>query len=270
MGRNKGFGKNIKDLVNLLGIIVIGGGAGIGGTLLAFDAQEKHFANISQGLPLMKGGIHLKKGKHNVVITDQFYELLTYETPQEDKDLVLNAFKEAYKNLNKYNSKLNFNLCTTVDEVANYYNLPKVSSIGKQDIPLYVTEGVLEGKNGVMAATNWKYDSFTYEMTNLDITFRKKYLLAVNKTYDSLEETMNPYNAIAYTTALHETMHTMGFAHIDDKESIMNTYVSYTSPKDLTEYDIELLDKYNIQFYGAKSILENNSNLTDKESEMEF
>ena len=44
----------------------------------------------------------------------------------------------------------------------------------------------------------------------------------------------------------------MGFEHINDRKSILN---SSCSP-DLTEEDIKMIDSYNVQFYGTKSIFE--------------
>ena len=187
-------------------------------------------------------------------MTDQFCKLLSYEdTTQEDRDLAINGLKEAYTTLNEYNSKLNFNFCTTNKDFAEQYNIPKVNSIGKRDIPLYLTTDILENNKYVMAKTNWDYNSFTYEMKDLSITIKKDCLFQVWKVYETLEETLTPKNSAAYTIAIHETMHAMGFAHVDPKvaESIMNAYVSYRSPKDLTEFDKQILDKYNVQFYGA-------------------
>lgn len=245
----------VLDILKWMGIIVIGGVAGAGGMYLVMDGIENHYASMSHGIPLFKDGIHMKKGDHKFVITDNFYNLLSYDTPEEDQKMVIDGLKEAYTTLDNYNSQLNFKLATTVDEVAEKYNIPKVDKIGQQDIPLYMTEEVLDGNKYVMAHTDWKYNLFSFEMEKLSITFKKNYALSVWNQYDTIEKTLAPKNTSVYTTAVHESMHAMGLAHIDDHESIMNTYVKYNSPKDLTEYDIEILDKYNVQFYGAESTL---------------
>ena len=88
------------------------------------------------------------------------------------------------------------------------------------------------------------------------------------KTYDTEEETFDVYNSAAYTTCAHETMHAMGFAHIDNHKSIMNTYVSLSSPKDFTEFDKKIIDQYNVIFYGSKSKQIQSENSTKIENEM--
>ena len=247
-------GKKVTFLtvLKMAGIGAIGGALGIGGAWLACDLIDNHFSSMSQGLPLLAPGVHMKSGDHNIVITDQFCELLSYGTTQEDEYLVMNSFKESTKNLNQYNSKLNFNLCTTDSTIAEKYDITYVDSVKKDDITLYATEGVLSNNPGVMGNTDWDYDFFTHEMKDLSITFRKKYLLQVWTMKDTIEGTLNPYNCAAYTTFSHEMMHCLGFAHIDDQESIMNTLCTLTSPKDFTTYDIQLMDKYNVQFYNAE------------------
>ncbi len=242
----------IKGILKMAGIAIIGAAIGIGGMNLTLDLVDHHHASVADGLPLLANGVHLKEGEHNVVITEQFDEMLHFGTTEEDEFLVVNAFKEAYTTLNNYNSKVNFNLCTQDENLAEKYDIPKVDSIGKQDIPLYMTTEVLDNNKNVMAHTNWHYELFSHELKDLSITFRKNYLLMVWDELDTIEETLSAHNAAAYTTAVHESMHAMGFAHIDDRASIMNTYVKPGTPKDVTEYDIYLLDKYNVQFYGAE------------------
>ena len=264
MGK-KHFFRELKEILIWAGVIVGGGIGGAGGMKLAFDAQESHFANMSQGLPLLKAGAHIKQGNHNVVITDQFFNVLSYNAPQEDQDFAINGIKESYFTLNKYNSKLNFNLCTTVDQVAKRYDIPKIKSIGKQDIPLYATDGILEGSKYVLAKTDWSLDNFTYQMKKLSITYRADALYAYNMAYSTKEETFNPKNATIYAISLHESMHAMGFAHNNKNRTIMNTYLSLSSPKDLTEYDIEMLDKYNVQFYGASPTIQSNQATTNED-----
>ena len=259
--------KEIVDILKWGGIIVLGGAVLGGGAILAFDVQKNHFKDMSSGIPLLVDGIHLSQGDHNCVITESFHKYLTFNQTEETQNLVMNALKEAYTTLNTYNSKLNFNLCTTVDSLAQKYNIPLVNKIGKQDIALKMIDGVLDNNKNVMAHTNWDYNSFNYQMKDLSITYTTKYAFAVWTTKDTVEETLTAKNAVIYTTTVHESMHAMGIRHVDDYDSIMNTYVRTKSPKDLTEYDIEILDKYNVQFYGAESTLKTSSeNLTSSVS----
>lgn len=248
--------KDVLDILKWMGIIVIGGVAGAGGMYLLTDGIQSHYANMSQGIPLLVDGVHMKKGDHNFVITDKFsYKLTSFNAPEEDQKMIIDGLKEAYTTLDTYNSQLNFKLATTVDEIAEKYNIPKIDKVGKQDIALYMTNEVLDGNERVMAHTDWSYNPFNYEMKDLSITIRTKYANAVWKTYDTIEETLAPKNTAIYTIAVHESMHAMGFRHIDDEPSIMNTYTNFTSPKDVTDYDIKMMDKYNVQFYGAESTL---------------
>lgn len=248
--------KDILDILKWMGIGAIGGVAIAGGICLVSDGIQNHYAGMSKGIPLLVDGVHMKKGNHNYVITDKFYyELKSYDAPEEDRKMIIDGLKEAYNTLDKYNSQLNFKLCTTVDEVAEKYDIPKVDKIGKQDIALYLTDDVLSNNPYVMANTDWNYNQLSYEMEKLNITFRSKYAFSVWNIYDTLEETLSAKNTAIYTMAVHESMHTMGFRHVDDEVSIMNTYSKSSSPKDLTEYDIKMLDKYNVQFYGAEPTL---------------
>lgn len=234
-----------------LGIITLGGILGGGGTLLLFDINAANHAKMGEGLSLFVPGVHIGKGEHYVVATDQFYKVVSAGTPEETQKFIFDSLKYTYNHFNKYNSCVSFTFCTTSDEVATKFGVKKIEKYGKGDIPLYATEDIISNNNYVMAKTDWKYNILSYEMEDLSITFRKKYLEAVWKEYPTLEETLNPHNSAVYTIAIHETMHTMGFAHVDGCESIMNAYVSSKSPKDLTNYDIAVLDKYNVQFYGA-------------------
>ena len=252
---------DIKDTLKWLGIFVLSGALGAGGAIFALDRIEDYHRRQGDGLPLLVDGVHMKQGDHNVVITDQFYNMLSYgDTPKEDVDLAIGGIKQAYINLNELNSKINFNLCTTVDEVSTNYNIPKIETLQGSDIPLYITTEAIAGNSRVMAETKWAYDAFTYELKDESIVYCKKYLFAVWKEYPTLEETLNPYNSAAYTVTAHESMHLMGFSHIDNKESIMNTYLSTKSPKDFTEYDKQIIDKYNVQFYGAEAQYTEQSN----------
>ena len=261
MNKNK-----VKSTLTVLGLGVLFGGVVAEGSVFAIDIIN---GKKGKNLPLLSGGIHLREGNHNVVITDQFYSHLKYEN-QVDKDIVVNGFKEAYNDLNRYNAGLNFTLCTTNKELATEYNIPNVSEIGSQDIPLYCTTEIIENNKNVMASTGYNEAFLTHEMKDVSITFKKDSLFKVWRTYDTVEETLNVYNTAAYTTCAHESMHAIGFSHIDDHESIMNTYVSYSGSKTFTDYDIKLMDEFNTIFYGTKSQLnQNNAIDTPKSAKVE-
>ena len=264
--------KKFKDLLTYLGIgagAIAGTGLGFGGAKLAIDLIESNVASKGKGLPLLKAGVHLKEGNHRIVIDDQFYEMLTYETTKEDQDLAINGIAKAYENLNQLNRGIKFELCTTVPELTNY-GLTKVDKVGKSDIPLFVTTENLDGSKNVLAHTNWTYNFFNGELKDQSITFRKDALLTVYTTYDAIEETLAPLNTLAYTVTAHESMHLMGFSHIDDKESIMNTYVSLFSPRDFTEYDKQIIDKYNVEFYHTEPIYSNTTTSEKIEDDLAF
>ena len=239
--------KVLKNLKN----ISIGTLIGYAGLAVVYDQFGEVYSKMGEGLPLVNKGAHLKEGNHNVVVSDQFVELLSLETPEETQQFAINGLKEACKNLSKNNSCLNFNLCSKSDEIAKKYNISKVNTISLNDIILYATDSTIENQDTVLAKTSCIYSPINYEAINSNITIRKDCLTDVWNVYETLDETLNPYNAVIYTIAVHEMMHTMGFNHIDDKYSIMNSYVSIYSPKDFTEYDKKIIDQYNVQFYGA-------------------
>lgn len=258
--------KDVLDILKWMGIVVLGGVAGSGGMWLVLDAQENHFKNMGNGLCLLKDGVHMKQGEHNYVITDQFYEYLTYDTTPEQQDLAINCLKEGCKTMDKNNSCLDFNLCTTNDVASKKYNIQKIDKAGKQDIPLYITDKVLENNEHVMAKTDWSYDSFNFQMKDLSITFRKKFMFSVYNLKDSVKETLDVKNCVLYTTFVHEAKHTKGEAHneicyVDENNrkiplSIMYPYTGNYTMKDETRYDIEMDDRYNVQFYNAKPTIE--------------
>ena len=222
---------------------------GIGGAIGLIELKEDIDQRKSNGLALIEDGAHLKQGNHNFVITDEFYSYLKYED-ELDQKLVVDSFKQVYKNFNELNSnKLKFTLCTTSEEASKKYDLPKVNSFSKYDVPFYITEEDIEGKPSTIASTKHDIDYFTRELNNESILFKKNYLFAVYNMYDTTEEIIAPSNSLAYTVCAHETMHAMGFAH-QSKDSILYPYMP--SPyKDFTEKDKELLVKYNQTFYNA-------------------
>ena len=209
------------------------------------SANGKKGADIG----LLVGGVHLKEGNHNFVITDQFYDLLKYED-EKDKKLVMDSFKLAYNNFNYLNSnKLHFTLCTTNSEASKEFNLPLISSYSKYDVPLYIHDGDIQGNKLTAGATTFDVENVTRYLKNETITFKKSSLLGVYKMFGSEEEVYDISNAFAYTICAHETMHVMGFEH-RSKDSILYPYIP--SPyKDFTELDKNLLIKYNQEFYGA-------------------
>lgn len=253
--------KDILDILKWAGIFVLVGATVVNKAYMIMDIIRSYHTGKSQGLPLLANDIHLKKGDHNFVITDSFYSELTNSNfSEESKKMIIDGLKEAYTTLDYYNSQLNFKLATTVDEAAEKYSITKVNKVGKQDIALYMTDKVLKNNENIMANTESQHNPFNYEIENVNITFRTKYANAIWQAYDTIEETLAPKNTVIYTMAVHEGMHAMGFAHIDDHESIMNTYTKENTPRDLTEYDIEMMDKYNVQFYGAESTLKASEN----------
>ena len=115
-----------------------------------------------------------------------------------------------------------------------------------------MTTETLSDNKYVLASTDWDINHFTREMRNENITYKRDALFTVWKEYETLEETLAPKNSFAYYITTHELMHAMGFAHVDTKDSIMYPYVSLSSPKDLTEKDIQNLATYCTTFYGAE------------------
>ena len=233
-----------------LGLVV--GAATVGTGLALTDGVDLYYKNKETGLTMLVDYAHMKKGDHKVVISGQFYDFLTYETPKEDQALAINGIKKACETLNEYTTNLNFDLCTTVDGLEEY-GIRKIDSYSnKYDIPLYLTTETLGDNKYVLASTDWDIDHFTRELKNENITYKRDALFTVWQEYDTLEETLAPKNSFAYYITAHELMHAMGFAHVKEKDSIMYPYISLTSPKDLTEKDIQNLTTYCTTFYGAE------------------
>lgn len=199
-----------------------------------------------QEMPLISEGVHMKKGSHNYVITEQFYRLFTDDVLAQNQKMAINAFKEAYSNLDKYTKSLSFNLCTTVDELASKYDIQKVDSVGEQDIALYI----IDDDNVALAKASVSYDSKSKEMKELSITFRKETVFSVWAFYNNMSQLQDPYNTVAYTNAIRTGMETMGFAYFNDNQSVMND-LNDDSPKDFTQFDLDLLEKYEKVFFEA-------------------
>ena len=256
MGKFKTFAKYLALFAG-----AIGGGLGIGWA--ATDGVDAYYKSQDNGLALLAPHVHLKKGTHRVVISDQFYEMLTFETEKTDQDLAINGIKKAYENLNEHLWGINFELCTTANGL-DEYGIKKVDTINKEDLPLYMTTEIIDNNKNVLAKTDWDYNYFGRELKEESITFRKTPLFTVYKIYKTDEETMNPLNTYAYTITTHETLHALGLPHTESKDSIMYPYISLSSPKDLTEKDIEILKTYCTTFYGEKTA-ENSSSKLEEE-----
>ena len=213
---------------------------------------------LGEGLPLLEKGAHLRQGDHNVILTDSFYEALD-RSNQFRCDLAIKGVKEAYDVLNEYNKGLNFNLCTTNEDLSKKYFIPMVDKKATDDIFIYGTNDVLLNNEKVLGYAQSGMNFITRELYDLKITFRLNKLYKVWSTYcDSVEKTLAlPHNSGLYSCTVHETMHLMGFRHIEENEriSIMNPYQKSCN-KELTQEDIEFLDRYNVQFYNTKSIFE--------------
>lgn len=242
---------DLSDILKWMGIIVISGGVGIGGSMLVIDGIDRHYEKLTGDLPLLVDGAHLKAGTHRVVIGGQFMNMLKYDTTEEDQDLALRGIAKAYENLNDLNSeKLQFKLCTTEDGLQKY-GITKIDKINKNDIPLYITNDFAENPN-IMAETDWHYDNWTRELKDQSITYKKKYLSSVWKAYETMEKTLAAENSLAYTITAHESMHLMGFAHYNGEKSLMNTY-STGNNTDFEECDKKMIAKYNETFYNTKT-----------------
>ena len=263
--------KKFRGFMSGLGLYMCGFGAvGIpmAGALtylkVANDINDKKTA----GLNLMPGDFHMKKGNHRVVITNQFWEAYIPDASEVDKKITVNGMKKAYKDLNDACSGISFELCTTEDEPTKF-GIPKIDKVKKNDIPLYVEDLIDNNKYVLGNAHCENINPFTFEIGKLDITYKKEILDAVYS-----EKYLNvPHNAVIYDIAVHETMHCMGFAHNEDKDSVMYKQISgykfdYSFLKDpnytcLSADDKIALDKYCVEFYGAEpKYKENGGNLT--------
>ena len=244
-----------------MGLLLAGVGLSLGvcsGAL--FDGVELYHKHKSDGLVLLKDGAHLKQGMHKVVISDQFYELLTFKTKEVSQKLVINGIKTAYDRLNEVNTGIQFELCTTVPKIAQDYSIKQVENFDlKNDILLYMTDKYIDDRKDVLAKVDCKTDFFTRERTNGSIIFKKDSIFSVWKYYDDSKQTLAPQNTCVYTLTLHETLHYMGFAHQDDKNSIMYPHASYENT-DLNSEMIEMIQKYNYVNYETNQIIQNQSN----------
>ena len=255
----------MNKILKIAGVCFTAGGIVLRSDAVLNDNIKNSNRNNDEKLVLLKEGAHLREGNHRVVITDQFYKLLTSDEKMPEKivNVTIDAFKEAYDTLNKYNTGIQFELYTTNKELAEKYNVDYIDYFSNKDIPIYLTEKDINNDSNVAAALNWKFNDEKREMINLDIVFKYDTVLTF-RNGDTLEETLTTKNSYTYSITLHETMHGMGFAHQDTKDTVMYPYTSFDTPKDLTDRDIKMLEKYNEVFYSKK---QNNS--TDEINETE-
>ena len=246
-----------------LGLMVGSAGIGMGGAFLVTDGVDTYYRNKTDGLVLLREGAHLKEGTHKVIISDQFYQLLTYETAEQDQTLAMNGIKKACEVLNENVKGVQFDLCTTVKDCAEKYSLKQVEGAEKGDITFYLTNDILDNNPNVLGNTDWDIEHFSRELKDLNITFRAKAMFTVWSLFPDDKDIMNPLNTYAYTITVHEMMHAMGFAHQEEKDSIMYALLSYSSPKDLTIKDKQMLAKYDEVFYDIHHEQTTDTNLTE-------
>ncbi len=228
-------------LSSLLGMSVTGCSCSVISDKSNSNTSVKQTVQWYDGLPLVAEGVHMKKGTHNYVIDDIFYSLIQRDIR---KEMVVNAFKEVCSNLNKYTTSLEFNLLTTVSEVADSYGVPKIDSIGEEDVVFTFGPSLEETK------ATYSYDKNTKETKDIGISFYEKEVLSLWKFYNKTSELYNPYNTVIYTLTMRLTLETMGFVYFENEKSIMNDIEVDEPITDLTEYDIGLLSKYCTKFYS--------------------
>ena len=239
-----------------LKIAKIGLSLGICGGAL-FDGLETYHIIKSNGLVLLKNGVHLKEGNHKVIITDQFYELLTYQTKESSQYLAISGLKAAYERLNEVNTGVQFDLCTTDKELSKKYSIEYTESFDtKNDIPLYLTEEAINNDITVLAKAVTSENFVTRETYNNSIIFKKDTIFSTWIYYPNPHQTNAPKNTSIYSIAMHETLHLMGFAHTDNEYSLL--YPEATCDNiDLSKEDIKMIAKYNEVFYGKSKKTQN-------------
>ena len=155
--------EELLKILGRLGIIAVGtltfGCAGAMTTAILINPPENitaDFIKRSEGLPLAMVGCHLRKGEHNVVITDQFYDILTFdETKAERQEFAIKSMQEAFDMIM---TTFGVEFCK-VDDLQKYYDFfaPHVKEIlsnycirinSDEDIldvnPLYIRTKFLE------------------------------------------------------------------------------------------------------------------------------
>ena len=239
--------------VSVLTGIVGGGiamGQGIGALVTDLIGGQPKTQQKSDDLHLVAENAHLREGTHKVVLTHNFYNYMSYETTEEQQDMVIDAIKTAYDNLNSYSSNLKFELCTESQYLVEKYDLPRVPSVNKDtQIPLYITQDKIDNTDEILANTEYKIDRDNGRLMRQSVTFRKEYLFGTWSNYGK-DGNYDIKDTFAYYITAHESMHLMGFDHID-KDSIMHTSIDYKY-RDFTKFDKKLIAKYNEKFYGAE------------------
>ncbi|HAJ77631.1 MAG TPA: hypothetical protein DCO89_00990 [Clostridiales bacterium] len=218
-----------------------------------------------RGLNQIFPGNHLRAGEHKVVFTEQFWDVVKKDTEEYNFKMAINGINEAFNTLNELNSGINFKVCTNCDYFVDY-GFEKVDDINQHDIILKASNGYLKSSTNGVAVGLCKSITLPIsgENVNCVISFCKDSLF----TYwdDGTEEIdyMNvpPKNTVAYSLALHEAMHAMGFNHNDFIDSVMYPCIDFNH-KDLGVLDKKLIDAYNVRYYGAESKYKHNEALTN-------
>ena len=207
----------------------------------------------SNGLNLVSYNAHLSPGVHKVILTDSFYQHFSDNRTEKYQDFAIDCVKKAYSDLNTYTTGIKFDLYTQNDGLLKY-GFKKAESIDTaNDLPIYVSTESLstdESKASPIAICHHEVNSFSRELHNEYIKVYKPYIYSIfNSGGKTWEQNFNPSNSYFYATLVHETMHAMGFAHQEKKDSVMYLYSGRTTPHELTEKDIEMIRTYNTTFY---------------------
>ena len=243
--------KKLPKILASAGIAIVG--------LVKFDNLNDCYKDTVNGIDLIAKGAHLKKGVSRVIITDQFYEIMSYENKIGAQRFIMGGIIAAYDRLNEVNTGVQFELCTTVPKVAEDYSIKQIDEIDtKYDILLLMPKELyIDDDKNILGQANHGIDKSSRELINQTITFRRNRLQLHLKRYkEDPEKDSDPKNSYAYSITLHETLHAMGFAHTEDKNSIIYPYCGYEN-RDLSQDDIEMIEKYNFVFYGKSKKTQN-------------
>ena len=217
---------------------------------------------------LLAKDIHLKKGTHKVVVCENFYDVLSVRD-EKSKQYVFKNIKAAYDRLNEVNTGVQFELCTTSYTVADNYDLKYVDYVDvNSDIVLDMIAGKFEENPKAAAIAHCDWDEKTRELKDLKITLRLKWVNAKWVIKSDEEKHYAVDNSYIYSVILHEALHTMGFAHQDDENSIM--YYKTKQAHDFSPEDLEMINKYNEVFYGTKQNIATYSQKQEEPEELTF
>ena len=224
---------------------------GIGVAIGATKLHEYKYAKMGEGLPLLEKGGHINAGNHKFVITENFYNIFVTGRTDDERQFAVDCINQACEDLNKYNSCLSFELCSTVEQMADYGVKTINSYSSDDDIELYLSVGDIDGSEITLGSTHYVLDWKNYNLKDKYIVMRNDVVLARWKNlFVSPEEYNDPYNSYMYTVTTHEALHAMGFAHREG-QTIMVKSMS-KAYNHLFDSDIYYMDRYNVQFYGAK------------------